>query len=80
MQAPEQGEAFLRAEPFGKGIDRRDEHSTIERMAVFAPIPTASDRMARSETTGVDLRERTASRKPCTASSGSASEKRFELR
>jgi hypothetical protein len=47
------------------GSVRRNRLSRIEKMAVFAPIPSASDRIAMSDTTGVDLSERTASRRSC---------------
>jgi hypothetical protein len=43
----------------------QEQLSRIEKMAVFAPIPSASDRIAMSDTTRVDLSERTASRRSC---------------
>ena len=42
--------------------------SSSEKIAVFAPMPSASDRMATADTTGVARNERSASRKSDMAS------------
>ena len=48
------------------GSDRRISASTMEKIAVLAPIPSASERMAMSETKGVARSERKALRRSVT--------------
>ncbi len=47
------------------GRDRSSRLSRIENIAVFAPIPSASDRIATAETTGAALMARKALRISC---------------
>src|SRR4051812_6012593 len=60
-------ETTARRSGFATGNDRRIRLSTREKIAVFAPMPSASERMATAVTIGVARRERTARRRSCTA-------------